>query len=475
MKISEIFNLQKSQAELDFVDIDISKDTPLFLDPFFLGKRKDRWSIEATLTIRSFFQKLIDLIRSDRIPEAKLLFDYLHEENSTCLGMSTGRPEGRGVGDMDASKIFEKLLESRAIQTGLIQDIEDNILFVDNFGKDKLSDMTTNIIKAHLIEYTVAQCELHNIPLTDNVPSGHFWSRSENDWIAEYTQMLIIDNRPILLVPKGVISFSDGYTPQKYYNHFVLNFLQNDNLRINSILVQERKNGNKFVTKKDVQEINPYSKEFLRRFTEDHPEVLAQFKEDTKLRSLKNIEITEISIRDVCAILGVKLTAIVSGNATASAFHNTVLGILELLFYPSLIYPVKEREIHEGRKRIDIVFDNAAKDGIFYRFSENMNLPCPYIFMECKNYSSDPVNPELDQLSGRFSTNRGRVGFLICRNFSDRPLFIQRCRDTYSDGRGLIVPLCDQDMITLLDNYNEFNTAFIDKYISDIVREIVVN
>ena len=64
MQISRIYNLGKSQAELDFVDIDITRDIPLFLDPFFLGNRQDKWSLEATLTLQSFFQKLIDLTKS---------------------------------------------------------------------------------------------------------------------------------------------------------------------------------------------------------------------------------------------------------------------------------------------------------------------------------------------------------------------------------------------------------------------------
>ncbi|AKD04373.1 hypothetical protein POKO110462_20160 [Pontibacter korlensis] len=475
MKINQILGLNKSQAELDFVDIDIGQDLPLFIDPFFLSIKRDNWSVEATLTIKSFFDRLVNLIRNNNEPEAKALFAHLSEPNSTCLGMSMGDPRGRGVGDTDAVKIYESLLKSRAIQTGLIRDIEDNILFVDNFGKDKLSDMTTNIITKHLIQYTQNQCNLHNIPLRKGVTSGYFWSRADNAWISEYTEMLVINNKKILLVPKGIVSFSKSYTPTKYYEQFVLDYLQNEHLTLGSALVQKRKDGTPYVTKKSVEEENPFSKTFLRKFTQDHPEVLQQFKEETDVNSIPDSDLTGVSLRSISSSLIARLQSIPSGSESASDFHNIIIGILEILFYPQLINPVKEREIHDGRKRIDLTFDNASKRGIFQRLSHNMNIPCPYIFIECKNYTRDVANPELDQLSGRFSTNRGKVGFLVCRNIDNMDVFLSRCRDTFSDGRGLIIPLVDQDLVKLLQNVNDGENEYTEQFLSDRIREVTIN
>ena len=356
MKISQIFYLNKSQAELDFIDIDINQDIPLFLDPFFISIRSDNWSIETNRTIKDFFQKVIDLIREDNLEEGKNLFKHLHEPNTTCLGMSRGTPMGRGVGSGDTEDIFDNILQSRAIQTGLIQDLEDNLLFVDGFGKDKLSDMTTNIITSHLIDYTQNQCKLHNIPLSPDVPSGFYWNRRRSQWEQIHTEMLVINGRKILLVPKGIVSFCKDYTPDTYYNHFVLNFMQNEHLQLNSALVQQRKNGTRFVTKKDLKARNPYSKEFIADFSQRHPEVLNNFRQRTKTYSLNNNEITDIDINALCRSLIVDLQEILTGTENASRFHRLVTGILEVVFYPHLIYPTLEREIHDGRKRIDLTF-----------------------------------------------------------------------------------------------------------------------
>jgi len=475
MKINEIFNLNKTQAELDFVDIDVDTDIPLFLDPFFLSLRNDPWSINATRTVKNFFQHLINLVRQNRIRDARNLFSHLHEPNQTCLGMSQGSPQGKGVGLNDAEKIFDSIIQSRAIQTGLLKDLEDNILFVENFGKDKLSDMTTNIIRKHLISYTKSQCNLHGITLTPSVPSGFFWNPESVQWESEYNDMLIIEDKKILLVPKGIVSFSKDYTPDRYYNHFVLNFLQNEQLQLNSSFVQYRKDGTAYVTKKDMKEENPCSKEFLRSFTLANPQVLDNFRNQTTPDSLSNYDISDIDFNELKNHLIDSLNNIPAGTANATNYHRLIKGILELIFYPNLINPILEREINEGRKRIDITFDNASKNGIFFRLYNNMNIPCPYIMVECKNYSNDPANPELDQLSGRFSVNRGKVGFLLCRTFNNKDLFIKRCQDTYRDKQEMIIPLCDEDIICILDNITEHDLSYVDRFLSDIIRSIALN
>jgi hypothetical protein len=85
-----------------------------------------------------------------------------------------------------------------------------------------------------------------------------------------------------------------------------------------------------------------------------------------------------------------------------------------------------------------------------YLANHPKNYPCQNIFVECKNYSGEPGNPELDQLSGRFSPRRGMVGLLVCRSILGRKTFAARCRDTADDGRGYIIALDDEDLRELV-------------------------
>ena len=202
--------------------------------------------------------------------------------------------------------------------------------------------------------------------------------------------------------------------------------------------------------------------------------VFRDFKTKTvrKIDKVQGAVLEELDATEICNHLITKLESIPSGSKNASDYHNLIIGILELLFYPNLSSPKKEKEIHEGRKRIDIVFNNSSETGFFFTIpSHNITLPCPFVFVECKNYTGEVANPEIDQLSGRFSNRRGRIGILACRKLEEN--FIKRCADTYEDERGLVIPLEDDDLIKVLKNYPQKGVEAIEQIVSKKYEQIV--
>jgi hypothetical protein len=106
--------------------------------------------------------------------------------------------------------------------------------------------------------------------------------------------------------------------------------------------------------------------------------------------------------------------------------------------------PQKEAEIHEGRKRIDILYVNSGASPFWHWLSEH--YPAAHVIVECKNYGNDIANEELDQLAGRFSPSRGKIGLSLSRSFDNKDLFWKRCIDTAHDDREFIIPLDDEDL-----------------------------
>jgi hypothetical protein len=481
-RISDIYDLGKTQHELDFVNIDPNKDFRVYLNPFVFAARSDPFSVEASRTVVGFFQHNLNLIKEGKIEAARTNFRHLNEPNETCLGESKHRPRGRGVGEENADDLFESILNSTAITTGLVEHLEDTAIFIPGIGRDKVSDMTTNIIRQNLIEYTQRQCDLMGIPLTEDVPSGFFWDFSSMAWQQELTAMLVMGDRKILLVPKAVVSYVKDFAPSKYHRHHALEFLQQDHLRRNTSLVQVRYKkdgsiGRRFVTKRDLIATElPEDKELLSTFTAKHPQIFDDFRRTTAatVTALPNSDFERIDVGQLIDFLVAKLRGIRKGASEASAYHTLMIGILEFIFYPNLINPIKELEINDGRKRIDISFDNGApRGGFFYRLQHSFGIPCQYIFFECKNYTSDIANPELDQMVGRFSPNRGRFGVIVCRDFEGEALFIKRCADSYKDGHGLIVPLTDLDVIKILEEKKIGVAHYEDETLSDKARRVM--
>jgi len=470
---SEHFQIDKTQAELDFVNVPVNGDIPLFVDPFAISRREDRWSQNCFRTIVSFFDRAIAAIRAEDWETARDLFGHLNEPNETRFGFCKERPRGAGIGPNQAGKLLYALSQSSAVRTGFLRSLEEAELMVRDIGRDKISDLTTNVIRRHLADYTKDQCDLHEIA-TQAVPLGPYYSVERGHWVSDYFDLPVANGQPIVLVPKVIARFDPAYEQKKYYRNFVLSFLQAEHLDANSSLVRMLKNGRRVVYKKDLEAIFPGTKENLFQFSRDHPEVLDRYKEQLEqLERIKKASVVDpVDETLIAEALSTALSSIETGGDRASDYHQLMIGILEFLFFPNLILPRKEHEIHQGRKRIDILMENGARTGILSRLNEVRGFPCAYVAIECKNYGTEIGNPELDQLAGRFSANRGQLGILACRAFTDRALFIERCRDTFTDGRGLIVPLDDATVTRWLSLIANGERREIDTEMTRLIDEV---
>jgi len=145
-----------------------------------------------------------------------------------------------------------------------------------------------------------------------------------------------------------------------------------------------------------------------------------------------------------------ELTTIPRGKSAAERFHKFMVGTIEFLFYPDLIYPEIEDEINEVRKRIDISYTNNSTGGFFFKRRAEARTSASRIIVECKNYQKEMKNPELDQIAGRFAPTRGRLGLLIGGSFGNRAKFIARCCDTAREDKGFVMALVDDDITEML-------------------------
>lgn len=163
-------------------------------------------------------------------------------------------------------------------------------------------------------------------------------------WENEYTNRLIIDNKPILLVPKKIVNYSLDGSSYQYKQHFVLNYLQEENIKNRTSLVRQRKKSKElFVTKKDIVKNEPtMDKDYLSNFTMKYPEIFEKDMLNNSKPMNGNI-LDTININTVCNILLDKLESIPTESNDASNFHNLMIGIFELLLYPNLIKPKKIR------------------------------------------------------------------------------------------------------------------------------------
>lgn len=467
VNVSRFYDLRGNQSTFDFVDVPLESDARLFIDPSAISEISDRMAHACVSSIQSFYEELVRVVIARNRSDARGILKHLSEINYTHLGYSS-RSRGSAVGEKLADELFDELTKSRAVTTGLIQDLEEAALVVPNWGNDRVSDVVTHLILQELAQYTEACAEFYGIPVRKDVAIDYAWDSLTRSWVECRGNVPVPNGKPLVLVPKSYVRRRVGTDAGYYYQNYVLDFLKmreedSPSLGLEKILKSGPRKGQYSVAKKDItahlKEIYGGDEGFTKRanagVTAENPQIIEQFREAVgkqfggpESSERLNESVTgNYSAPDFDSLLDAVLS-VPRGRESSTQYEKAIESLLSAIFYPNLVNPRREHKIHDGRKRIDIAYTNCAQNGFFEWLSRHYSSA--NIFVECKNYSGKLGNPEADQISGRFSPSRGRVGLLVYRNYSEKTTLRARCRDTAKDDRGWIIALDDSDMEQLV-------------------------
>jgi hypothetical protein len=483
VRVSQHFKLGVSQPSLEFLDVDTQRDTRVFVDPASFDYINSAWGKECRALLQSFYDEVLAAIRTGNRRRGLELLAHAGESNEVHLGLSRGISRGNGVGPTLAADIYDALATSAAVASGLTRDVQDTLLFVDGIGHDRVSDMTINVIRRPLIEFTQRMCVLYGIRTQSGIEAGYFWNRKTLRWSSGYASFPVVRGKKLLLVPKAIVRKNTIFDAGEYLTHFVLPHLVDVELEnIDSPLIQryksKRKRGQKYVTKKSIRKRDGKpTKKWNTEATNETPELLEKYRASRadKGEPPPHDEVarfTDTEQPDWDTLLA-NVRSIPSGRKHADDYHRAVQILLNALFYPALDFPDREVKTHEGRKRIDIVYTNLASSGFFKWLDGPAGVECGEIIVECKNYTGPLSNPEFDQLTGRFSPRRGRFGLLVYRGYKDdKETVVKRCRDAALDDRGYVIALDDDDLAELVQARKRGEeTTF--RYLRDRYRQLI--
>lgn len=295
MNISSNYSLGLSQSKLDFVDVRLHKDNMLFVDPRLIELSQKTIVVKMQQNLEIFLSELLDRIKAKDDRQIKYFLSGLSEPKETRLGYSSGGSNGKSVGDKIKPKFELALTNSVLLKYGVLNNLGDFDLFIEDMGCDRISDVTTKIIKSVLIEYTQQQCENHKIPMID-VVQKHLFDIQTLKWSEKKVALPVYLGKPIIFVPKDIVRRENDANSNlgSFYRYAIKNYVATDEELIRNIKATGKDD---VILLRDVKFVYPSSKESSQKWLIRFPKLLVDYKSNflnPKLRPLADYEIEAI-------------------------------------------------------------------------------------------------------------------------------------------------------------------------------------
>jgi len=420
-RLNDFHNIPFTQEEVDFAIPFVDEDIPLYVDPFLLWKSPSMQDNSLHLLITNSFNYLGSLVNRGKEKDAIDLLIRASECDEVGMGNSKTKT-GKRIGNKLAKDILNLFNSIPQIQSSGFIHFEEIQLLVDNFSKDRVSDIACNFIQSFLIDYTIEQSKEYGIPI-EKVKLENVFNPKTYSFEVEETFLPINPNSktPILLVPKRWLKHIPWINTDDYFaNYYIKNI---------------HKDGEEFPDKIKLLNFNRHNYDMVKAYIELKEKELANCKNDPLF--------TQIPITSAKRKLNTitKLPTGKTDNADMK-FEDAVCQLLVSLLYPHLDFAKEQSRTDSGVLIRDLIFYNNTSTDFLKEIYNDYN--CRQIVFELKNVE-EISRDHIFQLNRYLNNQFGNFGVIITRKPIPRKIF-KNTIDLWSGQRKCILILDDSDL-----------------------------
>lgn len=423
-RLNDYHGIFLSQDKVDFAIPFLDEDIPLYVDPFRLWQSPSYQDNGLHVLFKSAFNKLGKMYAEGEQAKAIELLKRISECNEVGLGNSKSR-NGKRIGDDLAKNVLDLYKTIPAINKYGFEHPEIIQFLVNGIAKDRISDMTCNMLGSFLIDYTIQECKQYGIP-TERCEIEYLDVKSLS-MKKESCDLPINPNskQVIWLVPKRWLRKSMWLNDDDYLNHYLVT-------RLESLKRKEI----------DIVTFNRENFDVLTEYIKAKERTAADCKNDPLFGQIPVLS----AKRKLSAIK--KLPTGKEENADKK-YEAELCPLLASILYPHLDFAQPQSRTESGTQIRDLVFYNNTS----YEFLNEMKekFGSRQLVVELKNVE-EVTKEHINQLNRYLNPVFGSFGIIMTRNRPKKSV-IQHTIDLWSGQRKCILIMDDSDLEMMVNVY----------------------
>lgn len=189
-----------------FLDVHVERDNLMFIEPSRVrvaARSGDQYAAAALSAVTSYFDEVLDTVRTNDRARGLVLLENLHEPNETRLGMTRVGVAGHGVGAELARQLWVAMRRNPTCCNAIIvRRIEDLAPFVDGVGPDLISDLMTRIVFGVLADFTADMVSQYpQLSRCTSLADELVWDVPARGWAGRTIELPVAAGQRLLLVP----------------------------------------------------------------------------------------------------------------------------------------------------------------------------------------------------------------------------------------------------------------------------------